>query len=179
MPPFLFASKFPLAGAFRRQVRAAQQAILQRENPDRSIPVDLFGWSRGAVAADVLAALLQRQQIPVNFLGMIDPVATGLASPDISAYLFAYLVGKYTAVIASNVKNAYAAWTPNRDGFPDNLGLFTQIQLKAEDPTKTNYVSDAFPTVKHSQGGWAFENVGRALWKAALKAQVPLPPCPW
>jgi RHS repeat-associated protein len=106
--------------------------------------VDLFGYSRGAVAVVYLAQLLQLQGIRVAFMGIIDPVSTGVngipaPGPPIT--------------ITPNVRYVAAALkTPRQEDLRRSVGGFvityknalTTSVVRIQNPKATYYVEGDF-----------------------------------
>ncbi len=102
--------------------------------------IHVFGWSRGAVQANALAARLQKFGMRVDFLGMYDPVdSSGLPGVDAleSESTWDGYRGNYvTAAITGNVAVATTIYAINEDRsfFPatyfNTLGATEHITLK-------------------------------------------------
>jgi hypothetical protein len=132
-------------------------------------PVDLFGWSRGAVAALVVAKKLQSDSISIRFLGLIDPVYTGLEDKDYRI-LFPSS-GPRMAAIPSNVKAGFIAYTPSKKKQLDKV--FDVLALQLEDITNKNIHVKIYKDIGHSAGGFN-ETIGYDMWEAAKNAGCPL-----
>jgi hypothetical protein len=127
--------------------------------------IDLFGYSRGAVAALLVAQLLNKEDppIPVRFMGLIDPSDTwsGWQEPRGPAHTFP---------ITSNVKFTWVAFATGKrqkmaDAFP--------VHFEPERPPHTNYSFNWYDDLGHWDIGRSAK-VGKALWQAAKLKGVPV-----
>src|SRR5262249_55699086 len=57
------------------EVGKALKDIIEARKVDAKEAIDIFGWSRGAMAAIALAKTLEESGTEVRFLGLIDPTA--------------------------------------------------------------------------------------------------------
>ncbi len=151
----------------------------------KSIPkIDLFGWSWGATIANTLAAHLKLRgcncrfthkvaghsrhtrtervalcwkPVQIRFLGLIDPVSTGLDAAE-------------ATIIPKNVKNAAIAYAGTRD----RVGriVFVADVLRPEDSGATKLVTKTFPFT-HQVIGWK-KTVRDWLKRQAVNAGAPL-----
>jgi RHS repeat-associated protein len=130
-------------------------------------PIDLFGYSRGAVAAILVAQELDDLHIPVRFMGLLEPSATWSGWPMVAGPAKQFR-------IPDNVKNVWIglatgkssnAFTKVKNFFPEHF------QPETGDKTMSQVTS--FPTVGHWDSGRA-SSVGRDLWNAARRAGVPV-----
>jgi hypothetical protein len=129
---------------FDRKVEEAYQFVLN--NRGENGPVDIFGYSRGAIAAVYLAWKLKEKGIPVRYMGLIDPSTT--------------YSGKDVPWIPSNVKKAYIFYadggtvftSDTREFASDNLIVSHDI-LNPEDPEATSMTVIHHPEVGHWGSG--------------------------
>jgi hypothetical protein len=165
--PKLFYS-VPLSFTLSRNpdtmVRAGQDNILAVWQKDPQAPVDLYGWSRGAVLAVMLAQRLNAHDppIPVRFLGLVDPVRTGLGRT--GAYTF-------RPEIPDNVGLAWLGVKADDDSDWRDQLLFPTCRLTARNPQKTNVVRMHYVR-NHEQTGFDLD-IALDLWRAVRGAESP------
>ena len=153
-------------------IHGAQDIVAEEVGKKKGCePVDLFGWSRGAVAALTLAEILKDdgvtykgrvyKPVKVRFMGLIDPVATG-------GY---QMVGTNSTVIPSNVRVAYIAYA----GLQTRLGwwIFQATHPVPEDFTSTFLQVQTFNYSHEKIGLSMASDVEAALKAHAVFAGVP------
>jgi RHS repeat-associated protein len=189
-PPLVFQVSLTDPDTVFDQTKAASaqvEAIL-KTNPNE--PVDVFGWSRGGVAAILFSSRMAALGKKVRFLGVVDPVAVGVRWDAIECLLQEEipererpnaLVGKpfweqHPAPVPTSVQVGFTAWTPpkapGRSEWIEGLlnsEVFVSISLK-QDPRMTERT---YSKVGHKAGGFD-DGVGYDLYRAAAAAGVPL-----
>jgi pimeloyl-ACP methyl ester carboxylesterase len=144
-------------------VRAGHDDVVAVWRNDPQAPVDLFGWSRGAVLAVMLAQRLNEHEppIPVRFLGLVDPVRTGLGR-----------TGTYTfrPEIPDNVGLAWLGVKEEDDSDWRDTLLFPSCRLTARDAQKTKVVRIRYAR-NHEQTGFDLD-IASDLWRAARGAEA-------
>ncbi len=140
---------------FDAKVQNAFNFVMANRGKDE--PVDLYGYSRGAIAAVYLAQMLKEKGVEVRFMGLIDPSTTYLSKP--------------VPVIPDNVKLVYIAyaggkghadpktgkfWSWNTAGAIASDHLIVQHDiLTVEDPKKTELHWLTDPKLGHAGAGWS------------------------
>jgi RHS repeat-associated protein len=107
--------------------------------------LDIFGWSRGGIAALTLAKLLKDvgckckcgtiKPVIIHYLGLIDPVATGGMQ----------MWGTNSTVVPDNVQTVAIAWAGQKS-FWGSI-VFNASQLTLEDATKTTRKDATFAAI--------------------------------
>jgi RHS repeat-associated protein len=144
----------------RANIRDAIKQVVKVRAARCAEPIDIFGWSRGAVAAMTVASELARRGISVRFLGLIDPVRTG----GVQMLELTY------NVIAGNVKSAWVGTRENNNRDWMDRWIFTrEFSFILDGPTNLTYVT--FP-LSHNDIGFD-PGVYAQLKAAAIKAGVP------
>lgn len=145
---------------------------LQGCPPQPTEPVDLFGWSRGAVAVLTLAKILNDEgctcngktfkPIKIRFMGLIDPVATG-------GY---QMVGTNSTVVPPNVGTVFTAYA----GQQSRLGwwVFNATHPNPQDSTATSASDATFDYIHENIGFDSATDVQAAIEAAAGAAGVPI-----
>jgi RHS repeat-associated protein len=145
----------------------AEECKAGRKEP----PIDLIGWSRGAALAVAtaheiaVAARNSKVKVEIRFVGLIDPVSTGIA--------------KAPNTIPSIVKTV---WLGVRDKSKDRgdpkSPLFPIMDVKLEDPKATKLEKPKKPyPLTHGDTGIA-QQVADDLFAAAKAAGMDLNPLP-
>jgi hypothetical protein len=138
------------------------------KNPKEGI--DIFGYSRGAVAAIELAKILKAGDKPVRFLGLIEPSATWSGLDDDGD-------PPTTFKIPSNVKTAWYA-IARKPGVSKLGELFiTSFVPQAENSTTTSVKGRIYQGLRHISAGRS-QQIYKDIKLAAIDAGVPFDPEP-
>lgn len=137
-------------------INEAVQYITDMVAMDADAKVDIFGWSRGAVAALTVAKILGKKGINVRFLGLIDPCAMGGLQ----------MVGTNDTEVPDNVFNTFEAKAGERSFFQPSR---PSVPIYGDDQP---YPIVRFP-YKHETIGFE-DKVYRAMRARARAAGVPL-----
>lgn len=141
--------------------------------PVQTEPVDIFGWSRGGVAALTLAKRLKDdgckcedgtiKPVKIRFMGLIDPVATGGLQ----------MLFTNSSVVPSNVATVYIAYAGKHTFWGS---LFFQASHPAPEDPKATGASEATFDYVHERIGWgSASDVQDAIESAAHAAGAPIP----
>lgn len=118
-------------------VALIEKATKKAKDDGKTEPVYIYGWSRGGTAAMLTVRALKQKEIPVDYLGLIDPNVAGAGTlKNTSQFIVPKsdapiperdltwsglptgnppgLLSKYNAVIPSNVKAADVFYTLGR-----------------------------------------------------------------
>jgi RHS repeat-associated protein len=164
------------ANAVNTALKAWSAAWEKKRKEGKVEPLDLFGWSRGALAAITLLGQLKQydealrkdkpeiaQKCPVlvRFVGLIDPVATGIKT--------------YGKTIPDIVK---VVWLGYKSGKKPSLLGIDQTVSKTFKPTiadreKTKVIEKVYDNVTHAESGFN-GTIRDNLRDAAVDAGVPL-----
>ena len=162
-----------------------EKAIDKAKKAGRTEPVDIFGWSRGGIAALLLMRRLKNLNVKIRFLGLIDPVFSGLPLKEIR-YLYPgeekmtdrdlLKLPDQEAVITDNVEDGFVAWTPSKDSTLSKTVFSFRIKLKLQDEKNDNIWFETWDKVIHEKGGFdgLGHDIGYWMWYYALTAKVPL-----
>ncbi len=151
-------------------IKAILDAYLKAVKDKTTEPIDVFGWSRGAIEAVGLTQFLTaleaelEKQLPgitkkyplrIRFIGLIDPVATGVINAP-----------------SEIKKNTGCVWIGTRDGNQDLLDrtIFKQVEVKVEDG-KLTVVSIKKYTTSHAGSGYN-KAIIKDLYEAAKEKGV-------
>jgi RHS repeat-associated protein len=157
----------------RANINAAHEKVCEEVCKDTANDkIDIFGWSRGAVAALELAKRLNddgcdcecsRVYPPIRFLGIVDTVSTGGIQ----------MIGLEDDHVPDNVRNAHHALR-DKDYNTADKTVFAHQHISAENPTSTKFTTSTH-SVSHQQTGWE-RGVESSLRNAAIAAGVPIKP---
>lgn len=142
---------------FDDQVEAAFQFIMQKRAKDE--PVDIFGYSRGAIAAVYLARKLKGKSIEVRYMGLIDPSVT--------------YSGKQVPTIPDNVRHVRIVYALGQCAgslteFASDYLIVSNCRLRADDPNKTRIDAEEVHRFGHFQAG-RDQLSGAYLWPFAIE----------
>jgi len=139
---------------------------------ERGEPVDLFGYSRGAVAAILVAFMLnlRKKPIPVRFMGLIEPSDTwsGWETAGKSARDF-FKIPPNVNIVWVGIATGKGSTKPHKilNYFPTH---FEPIQ---KDRRKTGISINRYPNLGHLEAG-KDPKLGKDLWEYAKLYGVPL-----
>jgi RHS repeat-associated protein len=163
----------PNAGNLEVIMDDAVRRIKRMRSKNAAEPVDIMGWSRGAMAGIAIANKLAEAGIEVRFLGLIDPCYPLKQVERIEVRKLA------EGAIQKNVKaTAILTRDPSSDTNAADAVIFgpPRVPSTAQVETATVVLGDARrPALDHLQTGFT-RTFGQKLWQSALNAGVPLPP---
>lgn len=121
---------------FEDGIARALADIMKYYGPGKRISI--YGWSRGAAQSIELARDLEELGIPVDFLGLFDPVYSVTSAGHGSAYIDGYHINENYVDIKtpSNVKVATAIYAMNED-----RSWFPATRLLPNGKTRLNLIS--------------------------------------
>jgi RHS repeat-associated protein len=146
-------------------IRKALQEVLAALKKNPNEPIYIFGYSRGGIAALTLAALLNAKGIKVQFLALVDPVATGGAQMlgTNGGTVFGNVVHLYQGISTSDEDDWLSQWAYTNIGF-----------VKRPDPDSIkSWWLKPYANLNHAAMG-TDESVEDDLLEWAAKAGVPL-----
>jgi pimeloyl-ACP methyl ester carboxylesterase len=161
-------------GDLEKKIDGAELLVKQTLARLPNEPVDIIGWSRGAMAALALAKRLGmgNKPIKVRFLGLIEPTAPVKKWTEDKAFRDLDL-----GTLGDNVENVAII---RRDGEHDGnwaahdiYKVFFRLQ-DVKFSEKTKILVDKKVPLNHFEAGF-HHDVGKELWEAARKAGVALP----
>jgi hypothetical protein len=117
------------------------------------LPIDIFGYSRGAVAALDLANLLDGDDIPVRFVGLIEPSTTWLPGTtwfDEALLPYSRWNSANRPKIPSNVRRASIALASGRGVAIDHI--VSSYTPETVDPRETTVTATTYK-LDHMQAG--------------------------
>lgn len=156
-------------------------------------PVRIFGYSRGAVVALYVAHLLNKEDITVEFLGLIDPVPTLVSNYDNQYAYFGELKYKrkdrrlgelheHFATIPGNVTASLVVYADPKETAKEKQGIFSvadfiKVMKIKEDSTRKG-VPTIDRTVKegHISIGWSQKAADLILDHAKKTVNLPMNP---
>jgi len=173
----------------------AVEQIIAARKANKNEKVFLLGFSRGALAALLVARVLEKRDIHVNFLGIIDPVYSGVPLKDIKMLFEGEVTPRIPifsnqistkGLLPKSVDSAYVVYTTGqkRTGPTANdsgqypLGAerwyvenFQRLQI--EDPKRKNVWFKTYKDVGHWDVSYN-TYVRKYFWDRAVAAGVPL-----
>ena len=134
----------------------AKDEVLRNEVYHMDDRIDIFGYSRGAIAAISVCQRLREAHLTVTFLGIIDPVRT--------------MCFGFDGNIPSNVKVAWIGMSAHVNWL--GLIIFNHTPVTIEDKGATKIIYHDYNII-HQHIGFD-EQVGHDLAAAAIENGVPL-----
>ncbi len=166
-------------GNLEKKVDGAMEEILKVRKDNPTEPIDIFGWSRGGIAAITLvhqrlanhkAQDGKPDPIPVRFLGLLDPTAPLSEideDPEFSVANFKHVDGnvQFAAILYRDGK--HDDWGPVGHAVQKKLFVTSDVTFSKE----TNVLVNKSMPLGHF--GMGFDRtVFKELWEAAEKAGV-------